>query len=169
MSSGGRVHAATDVAASLLRQLCLSFHIVPRRLEQLYERSNRELKVQLELDVMLEALRETSRDIKQPIVIVIDGLDECNMCGQKDFTRILTSLKQTSWKCLVTSRFGQDILSKACKDCSQFSIKEDNFENDIRNFVDSALKWDEPVDNMLSDQTLRMQVIEIITLRAHGK
>ena len=142
---------------------------MPRRLEQLYERSHQELKVQLELDVMLEALRETSRDIKQPIVIVIDGLDECNVCEQKDFTRILTSLKETSWKCLVTSRFEQDILSKACKDCSQFSIKEDNVENDIRNFVDSALRWNEPVDSMLSDQTLGLQVIKTLTLRAHGK
>lgn len=168
MGSGGRLHSATDVIASLLRQLCLSFRIVPRRLKQLRERSDRGSSAQLELDDMLEALRETSRDIDQPIVIVVDGLDDCNMREQKDFIKILVGLKETSWKSLVTSRFEQDLLSKACQGCSQFSIKDDNVENDIRNFVESALRGNEPVDNMLSDEAFRLEVIETLTSRAHG-
>ena len=168
MSSGGRLHSATDVTASLLRQLCLPFHIVPKRLKQLYEQSDREANTPLELDDMLEALRETSRYIDQPIMIVMDGLDECNMREQKDFIKVITSLKETSWKSLVTSRFDQDILSKACDGCSQFSIKDDNVESDIRNFVDAALRCNEPVDNMLSDRDFRSEVIETLTSRAHG-
>lgn len=88
---------------------------------------------------MLEAMRETSRDIDQPMAIVLDGLDECNMRQQKDFMKVFTGLKETSWKFLITSRFDQDIFLKVCRDCSQYSIAEDDLENDIRNFVDSAL------------------------------
>ena len=168
MSSGGRLHSATDVVASLLKQLCLSYHIVPRCLEQLYERSNRKPYIQLKLDDMLEAMRETSREICHPVLIVMDGLDECNMRKPKDFRKVFTSLKATSWKVLVTSRSEEDILSKASKDCLQFSITEDSVENDIRSFVRSALRWNEPVDNMLSDQAFRLEVIETLTHRAHG-
>ncbi len=109
MSSGGRVHSASDVIASLLKQLCMTFHIVPRRLKELYERSELEPNIRLELDDMLEALRETSRDIDQPIVIEIEGLDECNIREQEGFIRIVTGLKERSWTSLVTSRFEQDI------------------------------------------------------------
>ncbi|KAF6228937.1 hypothetical protein HO133_007049 [Letharia lupina] len=117
---------------------------------------------------MLEALRETSREIDQPIMIVTDGLDECNMNERKDFIKVLTGLKKTSWKSLVTSRFDQDVLSQACDGCFQFSIKDENVEDDIRNFVDSALRGNEPVDNMLSDRAFRLEVIETLTSRAHG-
>lgn len=122
----------------------------------------------LELDDMLEALRETSREIDQPIMIVTDGLDECNMNERKDFIKILTGLKKTSWKSLVTSRFDQDVLSQAYDGCSEFSIKDENVEDDIRVFVDSALRGNEPVDNMLSDRAFRSEVIETLTSRAHG-
>lgn len=168
MSSGGTPHAATKVVASLLRQLCLLFHIVPRHLERLYERSDRGPDIQLELDDMLEAMREISRDINQPIVIIMDGLDECNMCQQKDFVKMITCLKKTSWKFLVTSRFGENILFKACRGCSQLSIKEGNVENDIRTLVDSALGWSEPVHDLLSNRAFRLEVTETLVSRAHG-
>ena len=168
MGSGGRVHSATDLTASLLRQLCLPFHIAPRRLIQLYERSDHKTNMRLELDDMLEALRETSRDIDQPVIVVIDGLDECNMLEQKDFIKVLTGLKETSWKSLVTSRFDHDIVTKACEGCTHFSITDDNVANDIRIFVESVLRGNEPVDNMLSDQTFRSEVIETLTSRAQG-
>ena len=141
---------------------------MPRRLRRLYEQSDREPNTRLELDDLLEALRETSQDIDQPIVIVMDGLEECNVREQKDFVKVLTGLKETSWKSLVTSRFEQEISSKACKGCLQFSINDDDVKNDIRNFVDCALRGNEPVDNMLSDPALRLQVIETLTYRAHG-
>ena len=168
MSSGGGLRSATDVVASLLRQLCLSYHIVPRCLEQLHERSNHTSHIQLELGDLLEAMREISREIRHPVLIVMDGLDECNMREPKDFRRLFTGLKETSWKVLATSRSEKDIVSKASKDCLQFSITEDSVENDIRNVVDSALRWNEAVDDMLSDQTFRLEVIETLTHRAHG-
>ena len=165
MGSGGRLHLATDVVASLLGQLYLSLHMAPR---QLYRWSDHERNVRLELDDMLKVLRETSQDINQPILIVIDGWDECDMREQKDFEKVLACLKETSWKILVTSRFGKDIMSKACKDCSQFSIKDDNIRNDVRNFVDSALRGNEPADNMLSDGEPRSEVKETLTYHSHG-
>ena len=88
---------------------------------------------------MLEAMRETSRDIDQPMAIVLDGLDECNMRQQKDFMKVFTCLKEKFWKFLVTSRFDQDIFSKVCRGCYQYSIAEDDLDDNIRNFVDSAL------------------------------
>lgn len=168
MGSGGRPYSATNVVASLLRQLCLSYHIVPRRLEQLYEQSDHKSHLQLELDDILDAMREASRDVRQPVVIVLDGLDECNLREPKDFAKVFTNLEGTAWKFFVTSRSTQDILSKAKERCSQFLITEDSVENDIRNFVDSALRWNEPVDNMLSDRAFRLHVIETLTHRAHG-
>jgi hypothetical protein len=169
MSSGGKLHSATDVAASLLRQLCLQFHIVPERLRQLYEQSGRESNAPLELEDMLEALIEASRGIDQPVMIVLDALDECNMREQKEFVKVLSSLKETSWKSLVTSRLDQDILSRAYDGCYQFSIKDDNVENDIRNFVDTAVRGNEPVGTMLRDRDLRLEVTETLTSRARGK
>ena len=117
---------------------------------------------------MLEALRETSREIDQPIIIVTDGLDECNMNERKDFIRVLTGLKKTSWSSWVTSRFDRDVLSQACDGCFQFSIKDENVEDDIRNFVDSALRGNESVDNMLSGRAFGLEVIETLTSRARG-
>ncbi|KAK3167401.1 hypothetical protein OEA41_010528 [Lepraria neglecta] len=35
-------HSAFEVAANLLRQLCVHFHVVPKPLQQFYERSNGE-------------------------------------------------------------------------------------------------------------------------------
>ena len=168
MSGGGRPHSATNVIASILRQICLSFTIVPRRLKQLYGQSDREANIHLELDDVLEALRETSRNVDQPIFIVVDGLDDCNMREPKDFTKFFTGLKETSWKSLITSRFDQDIMSKVCKACSKDSIKDENVENDIRYFMDLALKGNEPVDNLLGVQTLRVEIIETLTSKAHG-
>lgn len=167
MGSGGP-YSAPDVVASLLRQLCLSYHIVPRRLEQLYERSDRESHIQLKLDDILDVMREASRDIREPVTIVLDGLDECNVREPKDFAKVFTGLEGIPCQFFVTSRSTQDILSKAKEGCSQFLITEDNVENDIRNFVDSALRWNEPVDSMLSDRVFRLEVIETLTRRAHG-
>jgi hypothetical protein len=169
MRSGGKLHSATDVATSLLRQLCLQFHIVPERLKQLYEQSGSEANAPLELEDIVEALIEASRSIYQPVMIVLDALDECNMREQKEFVRVLASLKETSWKYLVTSRLDQDILSRAYDDCYQFSIKDDDVENDIRNFVDSAIRGNEPVGTISRDRHLRLEVIETLTSRAHGK
>lgn len=168
MGGGGRPYSATDVVASLLRQLCLSYNIVPRRLERLYERSDRKSSIQLELDDLLEAMRETSRDIREPVIIVMDGFDECNVREPKDFVKVFIGLEQTSWKFLITSRSGQDLLPRSNKCCSQLSITDDTVENDIGNFVDSALRWNEPVDNLLSDRAFRLEVIETLTHRAHG-
>lgn len=137
-------------------------------LEQLYERSDREPHIRLKMDDMLKAVRETSQEIRHPVPIVLDCLDECSMREPKDFRKVFTGLEETSWKVFVTSRSRRDILSKTSKGCLQFSITEDSVENDIRNFVDSALRWNEPVDNMLSDQTFRLEVIETLTHCSHG-
>ena len=54
----GKIYYASDVVASLLRQLCRPSHIVPDRLRQGFERINDEPNYKLELDDVLEALRE---------------------------------------------------------------------------------------------------------------
>ena len=77
------------------------------------------------------------------------------MHEQKAFIRVLTSLKQTSWKSSMTSRPDQDFLSKAPEGCSQFSINDDYVENDILYFVNSTVRWNEPVDNMLKYRAFR--------------
>lgn len=165
----GKIYSASDVVTSLLRQLCLPFHIVPDRLRQIFERTNDEHSYKLELDDLLEALREVSRYIDQQFTIVIDGLDEVNICKQSDFVKIFNSFKDMSWKCLVTSRDTRGFFSKAYNRFSEFVIAHDANEEDIYNFVNSVLEENEPIDRMLgSDPKLRSTLIDTLTLRANG-
>ena len=73
MSSGG-LHSASDLVASLLKQLCLQFRFVPRRLKKAYEQSEDESHLLLEPDDMLEALKDATRNICKDVTIVVDGL-----------------------------------------------------------------------------------------------
>lgn len=165
----GKSHSASDVIRSLLRQLCLPFNIVPDRLQQLFEQANGEPGYRLELKDLLEALREASRSIHQPITIIVDGLDEINIGEQRDFVQIFDSFKDTSWKCLVMSRDTQDILPKAYNHFSEFIIREDANRKDIEDFAKSVLRENEPVHRMLdSDPNLRSKIIDTLTSRAHG-
>lgn len=162
------MHSALDLVTSLLKQLCLLSHIVPRRLKEVYDRSEDQAHLQLVLDDMLEAFKETSQDIHQPITIVVDGLDEVNMDGQKDMVKVLTSLKETSCNCLFTSRFDQGILLGALEGCSEFSIQNSHLVDDIRNFVDGALRGDKAVHEMLRDESLRSDVVFTLSSCANG-
>ena len=167
--SSGKVHSVSDVITSLLTQLCLPFHIVPKRLQQIFGQTNGKPGHRLKLEDLLEALREASRSILQPVTIIMDGLDDINIRQQSDFVQVFDSLKDTSWKCLVTSRDTQDMLSKAYNHFSEYRIKDNANEKDIYNFVESVLRENEPIDRMLnSDPKLRSELIETLTLRAHG-
>ena len=164
----GRLHSASDLVASLLKQLCLPFHLVPRRLRQIYDQSEDQRHLLLGLNDMLQALKETSQDIHQPVTIVVDGLDEVNMNERKHFVKVLASLKATSCNWLITSRPNQDVIRGALEGYSEFSIEELHLGLDIRNFVDSAMGGDKPVHTMLRDEALRCDVIETLTSRAQG-
>ena len=167
-------HSASDVVTSLLKQLCLPLHIVPARLQQIFEQTNSEQTnsehgYKLELEDSLEALREAFRSIHQPITIIIDGFDETNIREQSDFVPVFNSLKSTSSKCLVTSRGTQKGLPKAYNSFSEFVIEDGANEEDIYNFVKCILEENEPVDRMLnSDEKLRRELLDTLTLRSHG-
>ena len=166
--SSGRLHSASDLVASLLKQLCLPFHFVPRHLRQIYERSEDQRHLLLGLNDMLQALKETSQDLHQRITIVVDGLDEVNMNERTHFVKVLASLKETSCNWLFTSRPDQDLIRGALEGYSAFSIEKLHLGHDIRNFVDSALGGDKPVHSMLRDEALRRDVLETLTSRAQG-
>ena len=137
--SSGRLHSASDLVASLLKQLCLQFRFVPRRLKEAYEQSEDESHLLLEPDDMLEALKDATRNIRKDVTIVVDGLDEVNMNERKPFVKILATLKETSWNWLFISRPNQDFLDSALKGCSRFSLESFHLVHDIRHFVVGAL------------------------------
>ena len=167
--SSGKLHSASDVVTSLLRQLCLPFHIVPKRLQEIFQKTNGEPGHKLGLEDLLEALREVSRSISQPVIMIIDGLDETNIREQGDFVQVFDSLKNTNWKCLVTSRDTRRFLPKGYDQFSRFIIEDDANKEDIGSFVESVLKGHEPVDTMLKkDPNLRSDLIRTLTLQAHG-
>ncbi len=167
--SSGRLHSASAVTTSLLRQLCLPFHLIPQRLQHIYERSNGESDRRMRLDDLIEALKEASRDIRQPIMIVLDALDVVNMRDPMEFTKVISSLKGTSWKFFITSRSAQDILPNVCDGCSYLSIADEKVAMDIRYFVDSALKDNEAVDSILSRHPdFRSEVIDTLTTHSNG-
>ncbi len=167
--SSGKLHSASDVVASLLRQLCLPFHIVPNRLQEIFQKTNGERGPKLGLEDLLEALREVSHSIYQPIIIIIDGLDETNIREQSDFVQVFESLKNTNWKCLVTSRDTQKFLPRGYDQFFKLIIEDDANKKDIGSFVESVLKEYEPVDTMLkSDPNLRSDLIRTLTVQAHG-
>ena len=167
--SSGKLHSASDVVTSLLRQLCLPLHIVPNRLQQIFEQTNGERSYKPKLEDLLETLMEVSRSIHQPVTIVVDGLDEINIRKQSDFVQVFDKLKFTSWKCLVTSRNTRCGWPEAQNRYSQCIIEDDANEQDISNFVKSVLRENEPVDRILdSDPDFRSMLIETLTSRAHG-
>lgn len=167
--SNAKLDSASDIVTNLLRQLCLPYHIVPSRLQQIFEKTNGEPGYRLELEDLLAALREASHSIHQPATIVIDGLDETNVREQHDFVNVLDSLKDRSWKCLVMSRDAQYVLPKTYSSFSEFVIQDNANEQDINNFVKSVLERNEPIHRLLSgDEELRSELIETLTSRAHG-
>ena len=167
--SSVKLHSASDIVTSLLRQLCLPFHIVPYRLQQIFEQKNNESGYKLELKDSLRALREVSLMIHQPIAIIIDGLDQTNIQEQSDFVQVFDSLRDTSWKCLVTSRDTRYVLPKAYNSFSEFLIEDHANDQDIRMFVEYVLKQNKAVDRMLKiDPELRSQLIDTLTSRANG-
>ena len=167
--SNVKLQSASDVVTSLLRQLCLPFHIVPARLQQMFEQTNSGHGCRLQLKDALGALQEASRSIHQPIIIIIDGLDETNIPEQSDFVQVFDSLKDTSTKCLVTSRGTQYVLPKAYNSSSEFVIDDQANRRDIHNFVECVLEENKPVKRMLNDDPkLREEVLDTLTSRAHG-
>ena len=167
--SSEKLNSASEVVTSLLRQLCLPFHTVPYRLQQIFEQTNGESGYNLELEDSLEALREVSFSIHQPIAIVIDGLDENNIQEPSDFLQVFDSLRDISWKCFVTSRGTQYVLPNDCNSFSEFAIEDHANDQDISNFVKGVLGQNKPVDKMLnSDPELRFQLINTLTSQANG-
>ena len=118
---------------------------------------------------MLEALKETSRYIQQPITIIVDGLDEINMIERKHFVKLLTNLKQTPWNGLFTSRFDHDLIDGALKGCLRFNVENHHLVHDIRNFLDGVLRRNKALHTMLRDKALRRDVLETLTSRAQGR
>ena len=167
--SSAKLHSASDVVTSLLKQLCLPLHIVPHRLQQIIEQTNSEHEYRLEIEDSLEALREVFHSVHQPITIIIDGFDETNIRERSDFVQVFNSLKDTPQKCLITSRDTQYVLPKAFNSFSEFVIEDDANEEDIYNFVRCVLAENEPVDRMLKgDEELRLELLHTLTLRSHG-
>ena len=161
--------SASDVVTSLLKQLCLPLHIVPDRLQQIFEQTNSEHGYKLGLKNSLEALMEAFHSIHQPVTIVIDGFDETNIRGQSDFAQVFKILKTTSAKFLVTSRSTQFVLPKAYDRFSEFVIEDDANAEDIRYFVAYVLKENKPVDRMLNgDPELRSELVNTLTSQARG-
>ena len=168
--SSGRLHSASDVVASLLKQLCLPFQFLPSRLKQVYDQAEDQPHLLLELDDMLEALKETSQYIfHQPITIVVDGLDEVSMNERKHFVKVLANLKENSWNWLFTSRPDQDFIDGALEGCSKFFVENFHLYNDIRNFLGTALRGNKALHTMLRDEALRRDVLETLTSRAQGR
>ena len=167
--SSGRPHIALDVAANLLKQLCLQFHHTPRELELTSKLSYDKLDRRSKLEVLIKAFEEISRDINQPTMIVIDALDEANMRDQVDFQRLFGSLNDTAWKLILISRSNQYSLPKALHDCVYFNFDEEDIASDIRFFVDTTLRENRATDQVLScDFRLRSEVIETLTARSNG-
>ena len=163
----GRLYSASDVLMSFLGQLCQSSHnIMPDRLRQIYQQSNSGLP---KLEELLEALKQVSQNIDQPITFVMDGLDKANIHDENDFTKVFNSLKDISGKWLITSRIDQNMLPDACHGCSQYVIREDNAAEDIRNFVKSTIQENEATDKLLSSAPeFRSKVIDTLTSQARG-
>ena len=117
--SRGRLHSASNLVASLLKPLCLPFHFVPSRSKQFHEQSEDQRHLLMELDDMLEALKETLRYIHQSIRIVVNGVDEVNMNKRKHFVKALASLTESSCNWLFTSLPEQDSIRGALEGCSE--------------------------------------------------
>ena len=168
MGSGGP-HSASAVTKSLLRQLCLPNQRVSPRLVDVYENSQSDSDRRLELADLFEALKEVSWNIRSSVLIIIDALDEPNMIDQDNFARILDSLQNPSWKTLITSRSDQHILPIVHERCLCFHITDSNVENDIRYFVDNAIRTDAATDRILSRHpATRSEVIDTLTTRSKG-
>ena len=168
MGSGGP-YSASAVIKSLLRQLCLPTQLVPPRLIHVHESSQGDSDRRLELEDLFAALEEVSWNIEHPVLIVIDALDEPNMDDQKDFSRILDSLQNASWKTVITSRSDRNILPNILDRSLCFHMNETSIENDIRYFVDNAIRADAATDRILSRHpATRCEVIDTLTKRSQG-
>ena len=166
----GIIHSASDLVISLLEQLYPRLRNESSRLQQIFGQTIGKTAPRLSFEKLLEALKEVINSTSQQITVVMDGLDETYTCEQNEFLQIFDSLKDTFWKCLVTSRAARDILLVANEDVDEFTMGDDANEEDIRKLVKKVLTWSEPIDRILeSDKILRSRLENTLTLRAHGR
>ncbi|KAG8530531.1 uncharacterized protein KY384_005034 [Bacidia gigantensis] len=160
-------YSASDITASLLKQLCLLGEFLPRCLNEAYSQSGGCPTQLPELGILLRALEETSQELRGPIVIVIDGLD--NLPDGKEATDFFRALKYTSWKIILTSRPDQVILEKVCSGCYRKRIQDEDLAGDIRKFVDGSISKNQAFNRMLDDSSnLRQEIIETVTSKSQG-
>ena len=167
--SSAKAYSASEVITSILKQLCLSLQIVPTRLQQILERAKGVASYKSAFEESLEGLREISKSVGRPIIIMIDGFDKTNIRGLRDFAQVFSSLENTSFKCLVTSRSTRFVLPDAHNSFSEFVIEDDANEQDISNFIKCTLSDNPPIDRMLKgDPGFRDELIKTLISRAHG-
>ena len=100
----GRVQSAWDVAAVLIKQLCIRSELVPQRLEKFYDHYGP--GTQPRLDDLLETIDELPNllDRSKDTTIFLDAWDEPNMRIVPDFEKLFHHITKLSWKVVVTSR-----------------------------------------------------------------
>lgn len=126
------------------------------------------------LDEVLDAIQEISQRIEEKCIVVVDALDESNMKGAteaSEFTKLLLTLKRTSWKVLAFSRSNMQnfMLSDIFKrDSYKYAISPQDTSADIELFVVDAIQ-NSHVEEIIGDDTiLKDHVVDMLSSKAQG-
>lgn len=149
--------------ASLLKQLAVAGHGVPKPVSELYRKfKTQERRPQLQ--DLEQAFLLTCQTFDR-VFVIIDALDECDVKHRKPFLRSLSHLQSDRpISILVTSRSYEDYVNKLFGSCPRMKIHA--HEGDLRKYVSRQVDNSNDVDGM--DEHFKKSIVERVVRGAHN-
>jgi hypothetical protein len=152
--------ARDNIIRSLLKQLLFHWAILPRELEQIFERSIERGKT-ANGETLKEHLISTCSHVGS-VFVLFDALDECTRENFDQAAELICDLKNAGAKIFCTSRIDTSQVREKLGHPLVTEIKAHN--EDVLNYVSGRLyrEWE-------YDEESRRKILEALVLNATGK
>lgn len=152
-----------NMMASILRQLAGQLSFLPRVVNELYDRLQRQNERPQLKDLEL-CIEITCHEFRQ-IFIVVDALDECDSGNpRRAFLQSLKALQKTA-RLFITSRPHPEDIRRALGDSPQITVEAS--DSDIRKYVTEKIDEDDIIEDIV-DNALKEEIIKEIVNNAQG-
>ncbi|TFK60479.1 hypothetical protein BDN72DRAFT_883586 [Pluteus cervinus] len=164
-----RSQTPTDILSMLLKQLLLTYPILPDSAVALYNHLSLD-QGPPQFEVLVTALLGICTDPNFRTYIVIDALDECNseLLYQEELLSVLAKLLEKQVQVFATSRPSFSGAVSLFKEpyCSTYPIRATT--DDISSFLKQKLETKDSLKGLIADQTFKMDIIQTIESKAQG-
>jgi hypothetical protein len=158
----GRVQTASQICASLLKQLCQCIGYIPSLLQNAsvtWKKAGLKLS-QEELLRCFEKLHFRHSGLS-PVWVLLDAWDEMNMRRPEEFEELLRRLQALEWRILIMSRSSPSV-TYGSTGVSQYWIRPEHSRKDIEAFVNSQIERSPAAQGLLNyERQIARQRIDI--------